>query len=196
MTGVVSNTPTPGPGNTVYANLWDLITYGASLPSGKCAHNMDSRLAVNAVTMTSGQMRLSAIPLRAGLTIHTIAAGSSAAGAGAITHHWHALYDPNGNLLCQTIDDTTDTTWAATTERPLAVSGSPYVTTANGRYFVGTLLAGAGLPTLAGIAANVGLVGRSPYLGNSNAGTGLTTTAPSTVTPDANPSSPLYISLS
>jgi len=78
----------------------------------------------------------------------TFVSGNTAAGTPI---HWaHAIYDPDGNLLGATADQTS-TAWAANTAKKLALS-APVTITRDGWYIVATTTTATTVQTLIGSA--------------------------------------------
>jgi hypothetical protein len=88
--------------------------------------------------------------IRAGDVVTNVAfvAGNTALATG--TAGWHALYDPDGNLLAQSAAQGS-TAWAANTARKLTLS-SPQVIKRDGWYIVATSVTASTVPTLIGCA--------------------------------------------
>lgn len=88
--------------------------------------------------------------LRAGDVVTNVAfvAGNTALATG--TAGWHALYDPDGNLLAQSAAQG-NAAWAANTARRLALS-APVTIKKDGWYIVATSVTASTVPTLIGCA--------------------------------------------
>jgi len=134
--------------------------------------------------LTSGVMHSSAIYLEAGdvitdITYRSVAAAASPANA------WFALYDtaPTPALIAQTADQGS-AAWASNTTRTLPLS-SPYTVVTTGIHYVSIMVAATTVPTLVGWSGLVGsngvIVSGQKSLAQTS-GSGLTGTAPATIT--------------
>lgn len=122
--------------------------------------------------LTSGTLRLVAIPLLAG-TVVTSVALTSVAAASSPTNQWFGLLDSSRTAIRFTGDDLT-AAWAGNTTKTLALS-SPYTVTASGLHYIAIMVAAGTPPTLAGSSSGNGAVPtRAPILGGSTSDTGLT----------------------
>lgn len=94
------------------------------------------------------------------------------------THWWHALYDPDGDLLAQTADQVA-AGWAADTTKKLALT-APVKIKAAGWYITATMSAAATVQTLAGAAprASTATVHSTSKAAGLTFGAGLADTAP------------------
>jgi hypothetical protein len=139
----------------------------------------------SAVLGTTGTMTSYAILLYAGDVVTNITFRTSSTAAGTPTAYWFALYDASATpaLMAQTADQGS-AAWAAATVKTLALS-SPQTIPTTGVYRVALGMAASTMPTLIGAVMAAGtsgpLVGSQASLAVSS-GSGLTTTAPSTVT--------------
>lgn len=107
---------------------------------------------------------------------------SGATPAASPTAWWFALYSPAGALLAQTADQTT-TAWAADTVKTLPLA-TPVRASRSGAYFAAFAMAAGTVPTLVGTGtAKPVLTGESNLAQTS--GSGLTTTAPATISSPA-----------
>lgn len=148
---------------------------GYVAPSGAIAESFPRGGGANfqaLSALTSGTLRLVAIPLLAGMTITSI--GVTSVGAATTpTNQWFGLFDSARNALRLTGDDLT-AAWGGNTTKTLSLS-SPYAVTASGLYYIGIMVAAATPPTLAGSSSGNGSVpNRAPILGGSTSDTGLT----------------------
>lgn len=148
------------------------------LPTGALAQTYERRISQSSLALTSGRLCLSAIYLRAGLTVTSITyAGSSTAMSGG-THGWAALYTPSRTLMAQSPDDT-GITWTVNTNKTFTLS-SPQTTTIEGWHYVGIMhTVTTTMPTLASIIIIQNVTTVAPNMGGFS-DSGLTTTAPST----------------
>ena len=139
----------------------------------------------SAVLGATGTMTSYAILLYAGDIVTNITFRTSSTGATAPTAYWFALYDAAATpaLMAQTADQGS-TAWASATIKTLALSSAQTIPT-TGIYRVALGMAASTMPTLIGAVMAAGtsgpLVGSQAQLAVSS-GSGLTTTAPSTVT--------------
>ena len=138
----------------------------------------------------TGSLYLSAIALPTGLTIGHIAYASSSTAASAPTHWWYGLWDNNLNQLATTADQT-NTAFAATTLKSLAIAtiasgaSATFTTTYTGLYYLGFMMAAGTVCTIpinTPITSSVLMLLSPPLAGTST--TGLTTPPafPSTAT--------------
>lgn len=119
--------------------------------------------------------------LRKGDVVTNLSFLSGATAAGTPTHWFFALYDPDDALLRQSADQT-NTAWAASTLKKLAMA-TAYTVTAAGWYTAACMVAATTVPTLAGAAPLTGTAGLhtgSKALGRTF-GSALTDTAPATI---------------
>lgn len=161
------------------------------------------RWAVDAsITTVSGTPIVVALPLFAGdvVTNLTFASGAQALVAGTTPgtpHLWFALYDPDLELISQSVDEGNSSAWATFTAKTKAL-GSPYTATADGvHYAVANVVAGSGgsptQPTVRGTVGNspipAGLLASQKQLGGTcGSGVGATAAAgPLTISPAAYP---------
>lgn len=151
--------------------------------TGASAATMErSRPSAN-LSLVSGQMQVTAIPLVKGQVITTITFVTGTTAAGTPTNQWFALYDPSRALVGITADDTT-TGWATNSEKTLTLS-TPYTVANDGVYYVALMIAATTTPTIAGYAGLTSILGTAPVLsGRDTTNVGLTTpaTAPATTT--------------
>lgn len=89
--------------------------------------------------------------LARGDVVTNLAFTSGATAGVTYTHWWHALYDPDGDLLAQTADQVA-AGWAAATTKRLALAGGPVEIKSAGWYIAATMSAAATVQTLAGAA--------------------------------------------
>lgn len=158
----------------------------AGSPSGLRAQSMralDVRTDVSA--LTTAVLTSVAVPLQVGELVTSITFKSGATAADTPVNWWFALYSSASTpaLVGQTADQTT-TAWAANTVKTLALT-TPYRVPATGVYYVGVMVKATTPPTLLG--ASVGLDGASASILSSKvlaqtSGSGLTDTAPATIT--------------
>lgn len=148
-------------------------------------------------TFTSGVMYSMAIPLWAGDVIRRFDFKTGTTGVTNPTNHWAALYDDSATpaLIAQTPDLTTEA-WAGSTIKTFTLA-SDYVVPRDGVYYVGLMIAAAGMPngmvigvTATGAAAGAFYSGQKALAVSS--GSSLTTTAPATISAPTTFANPLY----
>lgn len=144
-------------------------------PSGALAETFPRGAGANfqaLSALTSGTLRMVAIPLLERMPIASIAVTSVGA-ATTPTNQWFGLFDGNRVALRLTADDTT-TAWAGNTTKTLALT-STYTVPTSGLYYIGILVVAATPPTLAGSSSGNGSVpNRAPILGGNTTDTALT----------------------
>lgn len=133
------------------------------------------------VALATGVMTSVPIALQAGDVITNISVRSGATAAGTPTNWWFALYDDQATpaLLSQTADQTT-TAWAANTSMTKALAAAQTITR-SGIYWVGIMVTATTVPTLIGTIGAPAIATGERALSQSS-GSGLTTTAPATIT--------------
>jgi hypothetical protein len=136
-----------------------------------------------AAALTTQVMLSTAIPLEAGDRIANLSFLSGATAAGSPLNCWFALYDASGALIAQTADQTS-AAWAADTVRTLALA-TPYVVPATAAFFAAIMVRATTVPSLicrvAGRAAANGALLSGYRVKAQTSGSGLTTTAPTTI---------------
>jgi hypothetical protein len=170
----------------------------AGSPSGLRAQNLRA-LDVSADTdpLTTQVMLSVAVPLQAGELVTNITFKSGATAADTPTNYWFALYSSASTpaLVGQTADQTS-TAWAANTVKTLALT-TPYRVTTTGVHYASIMVKATDLPSL--IGKSLGIAGASAAILSSKviaqtSGSGLTDTAPATITSGtAIPSVPLVV---
>lgn len=145
--------------------------------------NMPRRSAANvASSLTSGVMLSTALYLRAGDKVTNLTFVSGGTAAATPTNWWFALYsnDTTPALLAQTADQTSGA-WAANTAKTLALASAVTVD-ADGYYYAAVMVAAGTAPTLIGATgASAAVITGDPVISRTS-GSGLTTTAPATIT--------------
>lgn len=141
----------------------------------------DSAGDTGQVALATGVMTSVPIYLFAGDVITNVSFRSGATAAGTPTNWWFSLYNNASTpaLLAQTADQTTGA-WAANTTKTLALSAAKTITE-SGVYWVGINVTATTVPTLLGSVAAPAIVTGERNLSQSS-GSGLTTTAPATIT--------------
>lgn len=156
----------------------------AGSPSGMRASNLRP-YDVNAdlAALTTAVMTSVAVPLQTGALVTNITFKSGATALATGTNWWFGLYDPSGNLLSQSADQTS-TAWAANTPQTLALATAQRVSAA-GVYYAAVMVKASTVPTL--IGTSLSLAGASAAILGSKilaqtSGSSLAATAPSTIT--------------
>lgn len=156
-------------------------------PAGMFRTNLDRRYVTSNLSALTTQVMLSAaVYLEAGETVTNLTFLSGATAAGTPTNWWFALHSSAATpaLLGQSADQTS-TAWAANTAATLALA-TPYAVTATGIYYASVMVKATTPPTLAGVtlenAAAAGAVVAGQKILAQTSGSGLTTTAPATIT--------------
>jgi hypothetical protein len=143
-------------------------------------------LQSDVAALATGVMTSVALYLESGDTVTNLTFLSGTTAAGTPTAWWFALYSSAATpaLLAQTADQTT-TAWGADTLKTVALA-TPQVITATGIYYAAVMVTATTPPTLAGItldnAAGAGTLVTGQKILAVSSGTGLTTTAPATIT--------------
>jgi hypothetical protein len=153
----------------------------------------DSAGDTGQVALATGVMTSVPIYLQAGDVITNLSFRSGATAAGTPTNWWFALYDTQATpaLVAQTADQTT-TAWAANTTMTKALAAA-YTVTKTGIYWAAIMVTATTPPTLLGSVAAPAIVTGERNLSQSS-GSGLTTTAPSTIaTPTAKQFAPYVV---
>jgi hypothetical protein len=122
---------------------------------GSVRSNIPAWAAVSDLAATGTGVCI-AVPvfLRVGDVVTNLTFTSGATAAGTPTAWFHALYDPDGALLRQSADQT-NTAWAASTPKKLAMA-TTYTVTASGWYYAATSMTATTVVTLIGSAPLVG----------------------------------------
>lgn len=141
----------------------------------------DSASDTGQVALATGVMTSMPIYLVAGDVVTNLSFRSGATAAGTPTAWWFALYSNAATpaLLAQTADQTT-TAWAANTTMTKALA-TAYTVTATGIYWAAINVTATTPPTLLGCVGAPAIVTGERNLSQSS-GSGLTTTAPATIT--------------
>lgn len=141
----------------------------------------DSASDTGQVALATGVMTSVPIALQAGDVITSISVRSGATAAGTPTAYWVALYDDSATpaLLSQSADQTS-TAWAANTTKTLALAAAQTIVR-TGIYYVGIMVTATTPPTLLGSIGAPAIATGERALSQSS-GSGLTTTAPATIT--------------
>jgi hypothetical protein len=155
-------------------------------PSGFRRSNLPRYLVTNDYTTLTTQVLLSAaIALQAGDTVSALTFKSGGTAAVTPTNWWVALYDDSATpaLMGQSADQLT-AAWAAVTSKTVSLA-TPKLIPRSGIYYAALMMKAATPVSLLGVAALVdavsGFVSGDKVLAQ-NSGSGLTTTAPATIT--------------
>lgn len=125
------------------------LQFSAVADAGAVAETLSRREVLsNIALLVSGRISAVAVGLPKGLTVSSIAWLTSATGAVNPTNQWFFIADSSRNVLRFTNDDLT-TAWANGTRKTLNLT-TPYVTTYEGLYYVGIMVAAATVPTFRG----------------------------------------------
>lgn len=140
--GIIANSPAFDMPNLWLPGVSQSAFIRSNIPAFMCV----SDLAATATGVAIGVRQY----LRKGDIVTNVAfvAGNTALATG--TAGWHALYDPDGNLLSQSAAQGA-TAWAANTARKLALAAAQTIT-ADGWYIVANSVTAATVPTLIGCA--------------------------------------------
>jgi hypothetical protein len=164
---------------------------------GNAYSNIDRNTTLSNLSALTTQVMLStALPLVKGAVVTNLTFVSATTGAGTPTNWWFALYDPDGNLISQTADQT-NTAWAGSTAKTLALP-TPHMTTSTGVYRAAIMVKATTVPTLAGVSllntAVAGALAGVAKIASQTSGSALTTTAPAAIaTPTTVVNVPLVI---
>lgn len=123
-------------------------------------------ITVTTGTLSSGQMRMIAIDLPAGLVVTSITFCSLGTALAGGTHQFFALYDNNTGretgtpyALLRASNDDTSNAWGTNTNKTLNLS-STYTTVTSGMFYLGLLVVATTMPTViamtSGLAALIG----------------------------------------
>lgn len=166
-------------------------------PTGLRRQNIRRHDAISdTAALTTAVMTSVALPLEQGDVVTSLTFKSGATAAGTPTHWWFALYDPSGNLLAQTADQTS-TAWAADTTKTLALASQVNIT-APGVYYAAVCVVATTPPSLAGVtlgraAMSTGIFAADKVLAQTS-GSALVGTAPATIaTPTAIAAVPIVV---
>jgi hypothetical protein len=147
----------------------DVWLSGLALPTGLgytvAAETFPRILASQAISLTSGSPRFTAICLPAGLTLSrmTMVTGNLAESGG--THGWYALLDVTGKVVAVTADQAGATTWSPINSPVTLPFTAAYTTTYRGVYIAMACTTATSNPNLAGIGPSTGTAALAPVLG-------------------------------
>jgi hypothetical protein len=173
-----------------YASLPGWVTSGSIAPAvfdatdqGYISWAFDPAMSYNGIGPSTGLLYVTAVPVRRSCTITNVLTGVAVAGSGLTSgQNFACLYNATGTLLSQTADQTT--AWGTAGIKTMALSTAQ--TVAPGIYYVGVVSNGTTTPKLfvpIGGPYESGLLNGTPVrFGYDATHTGLTTTAPSTMT--------------
>lgn len=155
-------------------------------PSGlQTASLRRSDINSDLAALTTQVMLSVAVPLQVGDLVSNITFLSGATAAGTPTNWWFALYDNSATpaLLAQSADQT-NTAWAASTAKTLALATAQRIT-ASGVYYASIMVKATTVPSLLGtsvaLAAAAGAVVSGQKVLAQTSGSSLTATAPATI---------------
>lgn len=155
-------------------------------PAGLLRANLRrSECGGNLAALTTQVMTSVAIYLEAGDVVTNLTFCSATTAAGTPTNWWFALYSPAATpaLLAQSADQAS-AAWAANSPKTLALA-APYTVPTAGIYYAAVQVKATTVPTLLGAALNVNassaVVAGQKILALTS-GSGLTDTAPATIT--------------
>jgi hypothetical protein len=154
------------------------------LPTGAIAQSYDRRGYPAVQILESGRPWFASIWLEAGMVATSLTFDAGATGITGGTHCFFALYGSDKALLRQSDDDTA-VTWAAYTEKTMSLA-TPYTVVSTGWHY-GMVCVNAATPNYVtgnsiGSYANAW---RAPVMGGAVTTSGVTGTAPSSITPYA-----------
>lgn len=129
------------------------------MPTGAIADTFDRTAILASQTPVSGTLHMTAIELRAGQIVSNFSARIGGTGLATGTNQWIGLYDSGGVQLAVTADQAlatitalTGITWPVATIASGAASS--YTVPTTGLYYVGMMLKGGTMPSMAGMAGN------------------------------------------
>lgn len=128
--------------------------------------------------LTSAKATSARIFLGAGDLVTNLSVIVGATAGASQTASWLALFDPAGNLLGQTADETT-TAWGANAVKTRALT-SPVRAARTGLHYVAIMVAGSTVPSLLGHTCSKPVLTSDVNLAEITSSAGLTGTAPST----------------
>lgn len=169
-------------GTAVISNAWQYLLLE---PSGTLAVTMPRNQASGALTIATGTVYCSAIPLSKGVTVTNIVMMPSTAAETGGSHCWAALLDPTLTVLAVSADNTGATFFTNTAEHSLAM-GSPYTTTAAGLFYCAFSCTATGMPNLTGASYITSTVAIGSVGGSVLYGTAGTQNAPPAVSAQLN----------
>lgn len=159
-----------------------LQMFGAMVPTdaGQFYRTNLPRFAVedSATALVTAKATSARIFLGAGDLVTNLSVIVGATAGVSHTASWLALFDPVGNLLGQTADETT-TVWGASAVKTRALT-SPVRTSRTGLHYVGIMVAASTVPSLIGHTCSRPVLVSEPNLGELTTSAGLTGTAPAT----------------
>lgn len=132
----------------------------------------------SASALTSAKATSARVFLGAGDPVTNLSVITGATAGASQTASWLALFDPAGNLLGQTADETT-TAWGASAVKTRALT-TAIRAPRTGLYYVAIMVAGTTVPSLIGHTCSRPVLTSDVNLGEITSSAGLTGTAPST----------------
>lgn len=144
------------------------------------AFNRNGLPTASQTLTASGQIRVQAIELPAGILVSNVSFLSGTTAAATVSNIWFGLFDSSRNKLGVTNDDSA-TGWPANTLKTLNLA-SAFTTTYSGLYYLGVVVVATTLPTLIGPAGLFQLTGLAPIIcGDANTGLTNPASCPSTL---------------
>lgn len=156
-------------------------------PSGVQRANLRREDVTGNLSALTTQVMLSvALPLEVGDLVTSLTFASATTAAGTPTNWWFALYsDASTPALISQSADQTSGAWAANTAKTLALT-TAYLVPKTAVYYAAIMVKATTVPTLAGLsivnAAHAGALISGQKILAQTSGSGLTDTAPATIT--------------
>lgn len=145
------------------------------VPAGALQESIPRIQAQAAISPSTGQVTVTAIPLPAGTVVANITLCTGGAIPSGVTHGWYALLDSTGKVLAVSADTTAG--WNNASLITLAMAAS-FTVSVSGLYYLAASVTATGMPTFMGFSASAGQAySKTPVL----AGTGGTVNAPPAV---------------
>lgn len=164
--GAIGGSSTPAPIQSAYKASSDVTeNYPRVLAGVQTTGNL-----------STGRLNMQAIYLTSGMSVTSLVyVNGSTLGVGQ-TNLWAALWDPNGNKVAVSQDETTNIL-STLTEKVYTLAGGPYPIATSGMYYSSYIWVGSGTaPTLLGTLGHNSVNGLLPIVTGNNI-TGLTTPA-------------------
>lgn len=135
--------------------------------------------SVNTGNIISGRINLQAIYLTSGMPVASLVyVNGTTLGVGQ-TNLWAALWDPSGNRVAVSQDETTNIV-PSLTEKVFTLANGPFPISTAGMYYASYVWVGSGaVPTLLGTTSRDVVTGLAPTITGNGANTGLTNPASS-----------------
>lgn len=189
-TAVSWGTPAGGTGSSA------VLQQRSALPSGVFAETFTRGVTGFAgVTLTSGQPRLTAIPLFAGEVVSAITFVTGGSTETGTTHSWAALCDSGGTVVAISADDTVGT-WPSSSAKKFTLA-SPYTVPTSGVYYTVLCVVASTLPAPMGLTGNSNVAALTPTIAaTAPVNTGTPPTVGASIGTFANVAVSLYAALS